>query len=129
MLRILSIALALASPVAAENHTLDPELVTAGEKIFRKCKACHQIGPNAGNRTGPALNEIVGAPAGQVEGYRYSKVLRAAAEDGLVWTPAELTEFLASPKGYLKGNKMKFPGLRRPADIKAVIAYLASSKG
>jgi len=48
----------------------DPELVAQGEKVFRKCKACHQVGEGAKNRVGPLLNDIMGQPAGQVEGFR-----------------------------------------------------------
>jgi S-disulfanyl-L-cysteine oxidoreductase SoxD len=106
---------------------LDPELVKAGEKVFRKCKSCHQIGEGAKNKVGPLLTDVVGAPAGHVDGFRYSKALEAAAGDGLIWTEAELAAFLAKPKAYLKGTKMSFPGLRKEADIEALITYLKSA--
>ncbi|MEY8842956.1 c-type cytochrome, partial [Cribrihabitans sp. XS_ASV171] len=77
-----------ATPAAA-TAAPDPELVAAGEKVFRKCKACHQVGEGASNRTGPVLNNVVGAPAGHVEDFRYSKALEEAAEGGLVWTSEE----------------------------------------
>ena len=121
--------LAFSGPLHAEDKQTNPALVAQGEKVFRKCKSCHQIGAAAQNRTGPALINVVGATAGQATGYRYSKAMRAAGLDGLVWTPNELVNFLASPKAYIKGTKMKFPGLRKPQDIKAVIAYLGASKG
>ncbi|CUI01203.1 c-type cytochrome [Leisingera aquaemixtae] len=105
---------------------LDPELVAQGEKTFKKCKACHQVGDGAKSKTGPVLNGIVGAPAGHAEGFRYSKAMAAAAEDGLVWTEAELAAFLAKPKSYMKGTKMSFAGLKKDSDIEAVIAYLQS---
>ncbi len=105
---------------------LDPELVAKGEKTFRKCKACHQVGEGAKNKTGPVLTSIVGASAGQVEGFKYSKPMTAAAEDGLVWTEEELSAFLKKPKSYMKGTKMSFSGLRKEKDIAAVIAYLRS---
>ncbi|UWR56605.1 c-type cytochrome [Phaeobacter inhibens] len=106
---------------------LDPELVAKGEKTFRKCKSCHQIGEGAKSKTGPILNGIIGAPAAHVEGFRYSKAMKAAAEDGLVWDEAELAAFLAKPKTYMKGTKMSFAGLKKDVDIEAVIAYLKAA--
>ncbi|KIC17735.1 MFS transporter [Leisingera sp. ANG-Vp] len=105
---------------------LDPELVAKGAKTFKKCKACHQVGDGAKSKTGPILNGIIGAPAGYVEGFRYSKAMKAAAEGGLVWDEAELAAFLAKPKKYMKGTKMSFAGLKKEGDIEAVIAYLKS---
>ncbi|WP_193142495.1 MULTISPECIES: c-type cytochrome [unclassified Meridianimarinicoccus] len=105
----------------------DPKLVAAGEKVFKKCKACHQVGDGATNRVGPVLTGIVGGAAGAVPDFKYSKPLQVAAEDGLVWTDAELAAFLADPKGYMKGTKMSFAGLRKEADIDAVIAYLQAA--
>jgi len=114
-----------AAPVeVAEAPAADPALIKAGEKAFRKCKSCHQIGAKAKNRVGPVLNGIVDGPAGAVEGFRYSKALEAAAEDGLVWSHDALTSFLGDPKGYMKGTKMSFPGVRKEEDIEALIAYL-----
>lgn len=112
-------------PVVQEA-AVDPELLAKGEKAFKKCKACHQVGEGAKNKTGPLLNGIVGATAGQVEGFKYSKVMKAAAEDGLIWSEAELGAFLAKPKAYMKGTKMSFAGLKKEADVDAVIAYLKS---
>ena len=113
-------------PAAEEAAAPDPELVAEGEKVFRKCKACHQVGEDAKNRTGPVLNGIVGHPAGAVEDFRYSRAMDSAAEEGLVWTEEELAAFLADPRGYMKRTKMSFPGLRKEEDIEAVIAYLKS---
>ena len=104
----------------------DPALLADGELVFRKCKACHQLGKRAKNRAGPVLNGIVGAPAGGVEGFKYSRALMAQAEDGLIWTPQTLDAFLASPRSFMKGTKMGFSGLKSDAEIKAVIAYLNS---
>ncbi len=111
-------------PEAAPS--LDPALVEAGAKVFRKCKACHQVGENAQNKTGPSLNGIVGHAAGAVAGFTYSKALAAAGQDGLVWSAAELEAFLAKPKTYLKGTKMSFAGIRKEEERAAVIEYLRS---
>ena len=111
-----------------EVAAVDPDLAAAGEKVFKKCKACHQVGDGAKNKTGPTLNGIVGAAAGAVDGFRYSKPMKAAADGGLVWTEAELRAFLAKPKGYMPKTKMSFAGLRKDADLDAVIAYLSTYK-
>ncbi|MBQ4824959.1 c-type cytochrome [Leisingera sp. HS039] len=104
----------------------DPELVAKGEKTFKKCKACHQVGDGAKPKTGPVLNGIIGAPAGHAEGFRYSKAMKSAADGGLVWDEAELSAFLAKPRKYMKGTKMSFAGLKKESEIEAVIAYLQS---
>lgn len=112
-----------AEPVAAAVEALDTELVAAGEKVFGKCKACHQVGEGAKNRSGPQLNGIVGADIGAVEGFKYSKVM---AEMEGTWTAEALGAFLADPRGYARGTKMSFAGLKSEEDIAAVTAYLAS---
>ena len=105
---------------------LDPELVTAGEKVFKKCKACHQVGEGAKNKTGPQLNGIYEATAGSVEGFKYSKDLAAAQGEGLIWDDANLTMFLTKPKDMFKKTKMSFAGLKKEAELTAVIEYLKS---
>ncbi len=107
----------------------DQALVAAGEKVFRKCKACHQIGDGARNKTGPSLTGIVNAPVGASQGFRYSDSMKAAGRRGLVWTPKELAAFLANPKIYMKGTKMSYAGLKKEDDVKALIAYLSSFSG
>lgn len=115
-----------ATPAKPAAPALDIALVADGEKVFKKCKACHQVGEGASNRTGPALNGIVGNPMAAAEGFRYSKAIQAMAEDGMVWDEANLTAFLAKPKSFIKRTKMSFGGLRKEDDIKAVIEYLKS---
>nr|WP_323763957.1 c-type cytochrome [Marinovum sp.] len=105
---------------------LDADLVAAGERVFKKCKSCHQLGAGAKNRTGPMLNGIVGHPAGAVEGFKYSRAIEEAGNAGLVWTEAELKAFLAKPRDYLKGTKMSFAGLRKEDEQDAVVEYLKS---
>jgi len=115
-----ALMLSLAAPALAEG---DP---AAGEKVFRKCKACHMVGEGAKNRVGPMLNGIVGAPMAAVDGFTYSDVFEEKAAAGAVWTEDELAAFLASPRKYAKGTKMAFAGLRKDAEIADVIAYLAT---
>lgn len=109
-----------------ETAALDPEMIESGEKVFKKCKACHQVGDGAKHRSGPALNGIAGATAGAAEGFKYSKAMKDAADAGLIWNDEEMAAFLAKPKAYMKGTRMSFAGLRKPEDIEAVIVYLKS---
>ena len=97
---------------------------TAGEKVFRKCKACHYVDKEK-NKSGPHLVNIVGRAAGSVDGFKYSKAMKSS---GLTWDEATLAEFLKKPKAYLKGTKMAFAGLRKDKDIDDVIAYLKAPK-
>src|SRR6202046_3341859 len=109
-------ALMLALPGAARAQDAE-----AGEKIFAKCKACHQIGPTAKNGVGPILNGVVGRKAGIIEGYNYSDANKGS---GITWDEATLKEYLTDPKAKVPGTKMVFPGLKSDDDIANVIAYL-----
>ena len=93
----------------------------AGEHVFVKCRACHQVGENAKNMVGPSLNGVVGRPAGTFPGYSYSD---ANKNSGLTWDEATLKEYLKNPRGKVPGTKMAFAGLTSDADIDNVIAYL-----
>lgn len=106
--------------------SFDADLAAIGEKVFRKCKSCHQVGDGAKNRSGPILNGVVSGAAGAVDGFKYSKPMAKAGEDGLIWSEAELAAFLAKPKDYMKGTKMSFAGLKKEDDQLAVIEYLKS---
>jgi cytochrome c len=106
----------VASAVAAAAQ--DP---AAGEKVFAKCKICHQVGETAKNFVGPVLNGVVGRPAGTYPGYNYSEANKTS---GLTWDEATLKVYLKNPKEKLPGTKMVFPGLPSDDDIANVIAYL-----
>ena len=112
---------------AAETEAVDHELVEDGEKVFKKCAACHKVGEGAKHTTGPSLNGVVGRTAGASEGYKYSKPMIDAGAGGLVWDAASIDAYLADPKGFIPKNKMSFAGLKKPEDRAAVIAYLATS--
>ncbi|WP_293446747.1 cytochrome c family protein [Planktotalea sp.] len=98
--------------------------VAKGEKVFGKCKACHKLEDGA-NGTGPHLFNAVDRAIGSVDGYGYSTVL---AELGGAWGYAELDGFLENPKGYAKGTKMGFSGLKKATDRANLIAYLETVK-
>lgn len=114
-----------ASP-AGVSASLDPALVASGEKVFKKCSACHAVGAGAKNKSGPHLNALIGRQMGSVDGFKYSKVFVAAQEEGKVWDEAALAEFLAKPRSYMKGTKMAFSGLKKQDDLDAITAYLKS---
>jgi cytochrome c len=116
-----------AAPVEeAPSGGADPALVAEGESLFRQCKACHEVGEGARNKTGPHLNGVIGRQKGGLEGFRYSKAMLEAGEAGGVWTEETLAAFLADPRGYLKGTKMSFRGLKSDEEIAAMNAYLAT---
>jgi cytochrome c len=73
-----------------------------GEAVFRKCMACHRVGPEAKNLTGPVLNNVLGRPAGTVPEFAYSDLNKAAGANGLVWTEALIFTYLEDPNAFLK---------------------------
>jgi cytochrome c len=93
----------------------------SGEKIFKKCAACHSINKGGKNKIGPALYNVVGRAVGGVDDYKYSKTL---ASYGKEWTFEELNGFLTKPSSYLKGTKMSYAGLRKEKDRASIIKYL-----
>ena len=95
--------------------------VTSGEKIFKKCAACHSINKDGKNKIGPALYNVVGRAVGGLDNYKYSKAL---ASYGKEWTFEELNGFLQKPASYLKGTKMSYAGLRKEKDRASIIKYL-----
>lgn len=95
--------------------------VNAGEKIFKKCAACHSINQGGANKIGPALYNVVGRKIGSVAGYKYSN---AFVEYGKEWNFEELNGFLTKPSKWIKGTKMAYAGLRKEADRASIIKYL-----
>ncbi len=120
-----ALALILGTNLAAAQDAAHGD-AEAGEKVFRKCKACHEIGPEAKAKVGPPLTDVLGRTAGTVEGFKYSDAMIAAGEGGLVWTPETIATFLEKPKDFVDGTKMSFAGLRKPEERDDVIAYLAT---
>ena len=95
--------------------------IASGEKIFKKCAACHSIIKGGKNAIGPALYNVVGRKVGAVEDYKYSKALAAYEKE---WSLEELNGYLTKPAKWIKGTKMAFAGLRKEADRASVIKYL-----
>ena len=95
--------------------------VASGEKIFKKCAACHSINKGGKHKIGPALYNVVGRKVGAIEDYKYSKALISYDKD---WTFEELNGFLIKPAKHIKGTKMAYAGLRKESDRASVIKYL-----
>ena len=95
--------------------------IATGEKVFKKCAACHSIVKGGKNNIGPALYNVVGREVGAVVDYKYSKALAAY---GKAWSFEELNGYLLKPAKWIKGTKMAFAGLRKEKDRASVIKYL-----
>jgi cytochrome c len=95
--------------------------IALGEKIFKKCAACHSIVKGGKNNIGPALYNVVGRKTGAVTDYKYSKALASYEKE---WTFEELNGYLIKPAKWIKGTKMAFAGLRKEKDRASVIKYL-----
>ena len=95
--------------------------LATGEKVFKKCAACHSIVKGGKNNIGPALYNVVGRQVGSISDYKYSKALSGYGKE---WTFEELNGYLIKPAKWIKGTKMAFAGLRKEKDRASVILYL-----
>jgi cytochrome c len=93
----------------------------AGQKVYAQCRACHSL--DAGkNGLGPSLKGVIGRKAASADGFKtYSPAMQ---KSGIVWTEDNIKKYLADPKGFIPGNRMVYAGLKRPADVENVIAYI-----
>jgi cytochrome c len=94
---------------------------TVGKRVFKQCSSCHLLEEDAGHLVGPNLHGLFGRTAGGVEDFTYSKALQEADFE---WTPEQVDAWLQDPRGFLKGNRMSFSGVRKEKDRLAVVAYL-----
>ena len=95
--------------------------IAHGEKVFKKCAACHSVKKEGGNKIGPKLWNVMFRPVGSVTEYKYSKALSGYNKE---WTWEEMNGFLIKPSSWIKGNKMGFAGLKDEKDRASVILYL-----
>ena len=122
MLQKLALASALIVLTAMPALAADP---AAGEKVFNKCKACHEVAKPQ-NKVGPHLVGIIGRQAGSVENFKYSDAMKNA---NIAWTEENLTAYMKDPKDFVKGNKMAFAGLKKDEEIADLLAYLQQAAG
>ena len=92
-----------------------------GEKSFRKCTPCHDIGPDAKNKVGPILNGLEGRKSGSIAGYSYSD---ANKNSGITWDEATFKEYITDPKAKIPGTKMIFAGIKNEKERGDLWAYL-----
>ncbi len=123
-MRIIAALLMLAG-CAVHSGPAGAQDAAAGEKVFAKCRACHQVGPTAKNGVGPPLNGLIDRKSGSYEGYNYTAVNK---DSGLTWDEATFSEYIENPQAKLKGTKMVFPGLKKPEEVKDIIAFLKQYK-
>tara|TARA_B100000989_G_scaffold119572_1_gene88131 strand:- start:10787 stop:11326 length:540 start_codon:yes stop_codon:yes gene_type:complete len=95
--------------------------ISHGEKVFKKCAACHLVNKGGQNKIGPALYGVIGRKVASIEDYKYSKAMAAYDKN---WTFEEMNGYLKKPQTYIKGTKMAFAGLRKEKDRASVILYL-----
>ena len=126
LLSVLAIAFMLSSPGQSQD-------IAAGEAVFKKCMACHRVGPDAKHRSGPILNNVVGRAAASADGYKYKKSIVAARDKGLIWDEANLQAYLGNPTEFLREylddpkarSAMSFKLIKEQEQLD-VIAYIAS---
>ena len=97
--------------------------IAHGEKVFKKCSACHMVAADGKNMIGPNLWGVIGRNAGSISDYNYSKAMIAYGKE---WSFEEMNAYLFKPQAYIKGTKMAFAGLRKEKDRASVILYMNS---
>ena len=117
---VLAAGIVLAMPVAASAQDAE-----AGAAVFKKCAACHQVGPEAKNALGPALTCVEGRKAGTYEGFAgYSEALK---NSGITWDDEKMLAWMENDDKVVPGNKMIFPAhVKDEADRANLLAYIKS---
>jgi cytochrome c len=107
--------------LAASTGAASAQDVAAGEQSFKKCLACHSVGPGAKNKVGPELNGLDGRKSGTAEGFNYTEANKAA---GITWGEATFKEYIKDPRGKIPGTKMVFAGIKNEQEVNDLWAYL-----
>jgi cytochrome c len=95
--------------------------LAAGATSYKKCVACHDVGPTAKNKVGPVLNGLDGRKSGTIAGYNYSDANKAS---GITWSEASFLDYIKDPKAKIPNTKMVFAGIKNETEAKALWAYL-----
>ena len=111
--------------LAATIGVAQAQDLAAGEQSFRKCLACHSVGPDAKNKVGPVLNGLDGRTSGTIEGYSYSEANKKAH---ITWNKDSFADYIKNPKAKVPGTKMAFAGIRNEKEIASLWAYLDQFK-
>lgn len=101
-MKVLAMGAVIAAAIFAPTSYATAQDATKGAQIFKQCMTCHRIGDGAKNLIGPVLNNVIGRQAGTYEGFRYSPMMKAAGENGLVWSEDLIFEYIADPTAFLK---------------------------
>lgn len=112
--------LALGALLTVSTHAMAEGDVAKGEKVFKKCAACHTL-EEGKNKVGPSLYGVFGRAAGTLEDYKYSKAMIGS---GIVWDDENMDGYLKKPRAFLKGTKMAFAGLKKDDQRVDLIAFL-----
>ena len=128
-MKIVAPAVNTASAESSSSGSVDIKALLAsgtiehGQKVFKKCSACHVVAKGGKNKIGPVLYGILGKQSASVSDYKYSKALIA---HGKVWSFTEMNSYLIKPQAHIKGTKMAFAGLKKEKDRASVILYMNS---
>lgn len=115
---VFAFAALVAGPASAQD-------AAAGAKVFKRCAACHAVGPGAADKAGPHLNGLLGRKIAGVEGFGYSDAMKTFGE-GKTWDDATIDKWFESPSTLVSGTSMAFAGLKKPEDRANLAAYLAT---
>jgi cytochrome c len=107
--------------IAAATGAAAAQDLAAGAKSYKKCSACHDIGPNAKNKVGPVLNGLDGRKSGTIAGYNYSD---ANKNSGIVWNEAQFLDYIKDPKAKIPKTKMVFAGIKNEDEAKSLWAFI-----
>ncbi len=118
------VALPAFDPAAVAKASAEGN-VQNGATTFKKCQACHDGVKGGPNKVGPNLWGIVGRPKASHEGFNYSDAMKAKGGN---WSAEDLVAFVHSPKAFVPGTKMLFPGIADPGELADLAAYLNTLK-